>query len=424
MYPNPQDVLPLPPRPDLGQYRTRAKELHAAAQDGDAALLSWARDWIAVLSRLQADSSTTSARELERRAGQVAHFARERLVERAGNLSQAQFVIARAHGFLSWPALVAHVEGLAEPDSATAAYEAAADAIVTGDLPALTRLLRADPSLIRARSRREHEATLLHYVSANGVEHYRQRTPANILDVARHLLDAGAEVDAPANVYGGGATTLALTVTSAHPRAAGVQNALADLLLARGAVLDPRLPHYCLVNGCPEAAAHLASLGAPVDVVTAAGIGRVEVVREALAAPGGLSATDQGRAMVMAAWYGERAVVAAMLEAGVAPGAVRGEDGQTALHVAAFQGDVALVELLLAHEAPVALPDKVYGTPPLVWALHAWLVEQKGPAEAYAQVATRLLDAGAVPRREWLDDPRVRAQPALHARMAQAVARS
>ena len=422
MYPNPQDVLPLPPRPDLGQYRTRAKELHAAAQEGDAALLSWARDWIAALSRLQADSSTTSAKELERRAGQVAHFARERLVTHAGNLAQAQFVMARAHGFLSWRALVEHVESLAEPDSATASYEAAADAIVTGDLATLTRLLRGDPSLIRARSRREHEATLLHYVAANGVENYRQRTPRNILEIARHLLDAGAEVDATANVYGGGQTTLSLTVTSAHPRAAGVQDALADLLLARGAYLDPRLPHYCLVNGCPEAAAHLAERGAPVDVVTAAGIGRVEVVREALAAPGGLAPAEQGRALVMAAWYGQRAVVEAMLDAGVAPGAARGDDGQTALHVAAFQGDVALVALLLRRGAPVAVSDRVYGTPPLVWALHAWLTEQKGPAEAYAEVAVRLMDAGAAARAEWLDDPRVQAQPALLARLQQALA--
>lgn len=422
MYPNPQDVLPLPPRPDLGQYRTRAKELLAAAREGEAALLAWARAWIAALARLQPVSFDTSGREQERRALQVAHFARERLVERAGTLSQAQFVIARAHGFLSWRALVAHVEGLAEPDSATATYEAAADAIVTGDLATLRRLVRESPGLVRARSRREHEATLLHYVAANGVENYRQRTPANILEITQFLLDAGAAVDAPANVYGGGQTTLSLAVTSAHPRAAGLQNALADLLLARGARLDPRLPHYCLVNGCPEAAAHLVARGAPVDVVTAAGIDLVDVVREALAAPGGLSPTDQGRAMVIAAWYGAREVVRVMLEAGVDPGARRGGDGQTALHVAAFQGDAALVELLLRHRAPIDVADTTYGTPPLVWAMHAWLTEEKGPAEAYAQVAQALLAAGAVPRREWLDDPRVRAQAGLHARMAEVMA--
>jgi hypothetical protein len=32
MYPNPQDVLPLPPRPDLSHYRKRAKDLVKAGQ--------------------------------------------------------------------------------------------------------------------------------------------------------------------------------------------------------------------------------------------------------------------------------------------------------------------------------------------------------------------------------------------------------
>ena len=71
-------------------------------------------------------------------------------------------------------------------------------------LRALKRILRDNPTLIRARSSREHGATLLHYVSANGVEGYRQRTPKNIVAIARLLLDAGAEVDATADVYGGG----------------------------------------------------------------------------------------------------------------------------------------------------------------------------------------------------------------------------
>lgn len=34
-------------------------------------------------------------------------------------------------------------------------------------------------------------------------------------------------------MYGGGSTTLGLVVTSAHARRAGVQNALADLLIKR-----------------------------------------------------------------------------------------------------------------------------------------------------------------------------------------------
>ena len=414
MYPNPQDVLPLPVHPDLAQYRKRAKELAAACRAGEGALLSWAMRWIGALARLQPEAATLSPRDLERRTHQVAHFAWIRLRHADSSLSQAYFVIARAHGFESWPKLVHHLEGLAHLDSDVSAFEHAADAIVSGDLPALERLLRAEPGLIRARSSREHRATLLHYASANGVESYRQRTPRNIEAITRHLLDAGAEVDAEADVYGGGATTLSLVVTSAQPRLAGVQNALADLLLARGARVDPGIVHYCLVNGCPEAAAHLAGVGAPVDFVDAAGIGRLDLVRQAFEPPRTVSVKDQGAAMVTAAWSGQREVVAQLLDLGVDPGAARADDRQTALHVAAYQGDAALVELLLRHRAPIEVTDAVYATPPIVWARHAWLIDNRPDAPAYARILHALVDAGAKVQRERLDHARLRADPVLH----------
>lgn len=415
MYPNPQDVLPLPPHPDLDQYRSRAKELAAACRQGDEPIRAWAADWIAALVRLQPAAFRLSPHDQDRRTGQVAQFARERLRRAECRLSQAQFVIARAHGFESWPRLVQHIEGLAR-ESDVSTFERAAEAIVTGDLPALERLLRADPALIRARSSREHRATLLHYVSANGVESYRQRTPDNILGITRHLLDAGAEVDAMADVYGG-LTTFSLVVTSELPRRAGIQNDLADLLLARGATMRPDIVHYCLMNGCPEAAAHLAGLGAPVGVIEAAGIGRLDLLRQALDAPGGLSADDQGAAMVMAAWHRRHDAIALLLGRGVSAGARREHDGQTALHVAAYQGDTALVELLLRHRPPLEVADKVYGTPPMVWALHAWLVENRPESDVYAAILRKLAAAGATVKREWLDRDRIRADGALHAEL-------
>lgn len=423
MYPNPQDVLPLPPHPDLHHYRRRAKDLAKACRSGDAtAIRAWAARWVGDLVAHHSEAEHGRRRgDVERRIDQVAGFAHERMLPDC-KLTQAQFVIARAHGFESWPRLAHHLEALGGPGTRVSAFEEAADAIVDGDLPALARLLREDPGLVRARSTREHRATLLHYVAANGVENYRQITPPNIVDIAGSLLDAGAEVDAEADVYGGGATTLGLVVTSAHPRLAGVQEELADLLLARGARLDPGSVRSCLMNGCPEAAAHLARLGLAVDLDEAAGIEDLEAMRRILDGDGrsGAKPTKQklAGALLMAAWYDRRAAVALLIDRGVDPGIPddsRNGEGATALHVAAYEGHDRLVELLLKRGAPVKTIDDHYRTPPIVWALHAWLVENKGPPERYRAILLMLANAGADVKPEWIDDERIRADPDLRA---------
>jgi ankyrin repeat protein len=413
MYPNPQDVLPLPPRPDLDQYRKRAKDLVKACRSGDAGAISnWAARWIADLIELQTDSERPRAREVARRVDQIAEFGREQLTNSQCALNSAQLVIARAHGFASWTRLVHHLAALTGSDSPVSDFEQAADAITDGDVATLRRLLQENPELIRAQSSREHRATLLHYVAANGVENYRQKTPANIVEVARVLLDAGAAVDAEANVYGGGATTLGLVVTSAHPRHAGVQNELADLLLERGARVEAGIVRDCLANGCPEAAHHMAQLGISLDLEEAAGIGRLDVVQRYFD-EGSVATSDDKvvAALMMAAWYDQRVIVEYLLERGVDPGvrAPAKGDGQTALHIAAYQGTVQLTEVLLQSGAPVNVNDDTYGTPPLVWALHAWLVEERGNDADYKAVIRMLVNAGARVRPDWIDDDRLRA---------------
>ena len=409
-YPNPQDALPLPPRPDLDHYRRRAKDLAKACRTGDdTAIETWVRRWLTNLSELQAGRRKQEAR-VERRVEQITAFARERMRPDCA-LSQAQFVIARAHGFASWPKLVDHLHDLARK-SPVSAFEEAADAIVSGDLTRLRRLVSADPALVHARSTREHNATLLHYVAANGVENYRQLSPPNIVAIARQLLDAGAEVDAEADVYGGGATTFGLVVTSTPPRVAGVQIELADLLLDRGARLDPGSVHACLMNGCPEAAAHLVTRGAALNLAEAAGVGRVDLVRRQFEG-GHASAKDATAALLMAAWYGRADVTGYLLDHGVDVGSRAEKDGDTALHIAAYLGHTSLVELLLGRGAPVNVRDDRYGTPPLVWALHAWLVEKRKPDDAYRAILRMLAGAGAEVKPEWLDDDRLRADPEL-----------
>jgi ankyrin repeat protein len=409
VYLEPQDALPLPPRPSLEQYKKRAKDLVKACRSGDPAVIrAWAARW-----------GDTDARHID----EIEQFARGELA-RDCKLTAAQFVIARAHGFESWPKMAKHLETLARANSAVSAFEAAADAIVSGDLDTLERLLREQPDLIKARSTREHRATLLHYVSANGVEGYRQKTPKNAVAVARLLLRAGAEVDAEADVYGGGCTTLGLVATSQHPLHAGVQNDLIDVLLEHGARLDlpggghnHGLVNACLRNGCPRAAEYLASLGAPLDLEAAAGVGRLDVVQRLFD-----EATEAERrdGFSQACGYGHPDVVEFLLGKGVKVDArlsVVGA-GHSGLHVAAYAAQVEVVRVLLRHGAPVNVKDETWGTPPLVWALHAWSEERAAPPERYTQVVAMLVAAGAVVDPELLSSEKVRADPRMLAALS------
>src|ERR1700681_4785129 len=149
MFPNPQDALPLPPRPSLEHYRKRAKDLVKACHSSDpAALRAWAAKWIDSLVRLS-DLTITSQLpvRVDRWADQLEEFARQELSE-TYTLTAAQFIIARAHGFESWPQLASHLSAVARANSPVNHFEVAADSIVTGDIATLKQLLRENHELI------------------------------------------------------------------------------------------------------------------------------------------------------------------------------------------------------------------------------------------------------------------------------------
>ena len=254
-------------RPDLAQYRKR-KDLSRRA---NRAAVTVAR----------------VGRAMDCGAGdQFVDFAWASVQRRTRARSAIRNSPSRGHmDVLSWPKFARHIEDLQLVNTAVSAFETAADAIVAGDLATLERLLRDDPSVVHARSTREHRSTLLHYVAANGVENYRQKTPANIVQIAEAILKAGAEVDAVADMYGGNATTLGLAATSINPLKAGVQNALIDVLLDHGADIGPSGAGQS-VSIVPDprersrrGAVHLAMRGAPLDLESASGVGRLDLVR-------------------------------------------------------------------------------------------------------------------------------------------------
>jgi len=365
MFPNPHDALPIPPNVGVDTYRKLAGKLVAAAKADDKTALA---DWLP--------------------AGRLAEFVRRKLLDHA-TLARAQFVIARCYGFKNWSAFNYHLRLLAHSASVVARFEAAVDAIVNGDIAAFEALLAADPALVRARSTRRHGATLLIYTAANGVEQYRQKTPPNIVEIAAMLLTAGADANAIAGLYRNGCATLELVATSVHPREAGVQQPLMELLLARGAsIAKPTLITACLGNGHPKAAEFLAARGAAIDLPAAAGLGHLDTVKALYhtATP-----NHQRDAFLYACAYGRNPVVEFLLEKGADLTAHRA-DGQTALHWAIIGGQIETVKFLLRHNPPLKQPN-IYGGTALGQAM--WSAEHSRDPEPYRQIIDTLIEAGA-----------------------------
>lgn len=367
-------AVPLPPHPHLDYYKKLAKDLVKACGDPDA-LHAWA-------TRFASDHIERLERHI--RSANI------------NKLADAQFLIARAHGFASWPKFSKHVDEIQQAGSPDSKFEQAADAIVSGDIDTLRRLLEESPALIRQRSSREHRSTLLHYVSANGIEDFRQRTPPNIVAIARLLLDAGADVNAESDAYEGHSMALGLAATSIHPEVAGVQIELMELLLDRGAMIE-RIPgeavRACLANGRPLAARFLAERGAHLDVENAAGVGDLDRVNELLPS----SSKEQiGKGFVWACEYGYDDVVTLLLDHGVDPAFAAG--GMTGLHLAAHDGHLDTVKLLLAHNAPLEVKNSYGGT---VLDQTLWSAVNH-PRPAHREIVEALIAAGAKVEADWL----------------------
>jgi len=217
----------------------------------------------------------------------------------------------------------------------------------------------------------------LHYVAANGVENPRQRTPPNAVAIATALLDAGAEPDAPADLYGQPCATLSLLVSSSPPAQAGLQIELAELLIDRGAALEGRGESWgaplrsALLFGFTDTAEALAARGARVvGAADAAGLGRLDELRARLPSA---DARDRHLALAFAAQLGRVECVRALLDAGEDPDRYNPEGAHphaTPLHQAAGGGHREVVELLLERGARLDLEDRIHHGTPLGWAIH------------------------------------------------------
>ena len=356
--------------PNLEYHRKLAKELLRAHRAGD-------------------ETAADSFRWYHPRHSEHSHT--EILAEPA-KLADALLVVARQARFESWPRLKEYIEQVQAAGKGPAArFEAAADCVVTGSTEGLLRLLHEDSELARARSARPHGATLLHYSAANGVEDQRQRTPPNAVEVADILIAHGADINAPADFYGGGggSTPLVALVTSGHPAEAGLQPDLVRSFARSGqsvdGVDDDGMPiAYAFLFRHPSAGHALVEVGARVDnAVVAAGLGDLAALESLLtgrrplqAEPGVLNAcigprldrtNTPAQALLVAAMAGELAVVIYLLSAGVDPNTPLNH-GITALHEAAFRGQLAVVERLVESGARTDIVESQHQATAVGWA--------------------------------------------------------
>jgi hypothetical protein len=129
----------------------------------------------------------------------------------------ANEIMARQHGFSSWEEVKYGGRISIQP-----LFEEAVEYTVWGRVSELSAILKEFPHLIIQRSAFFHKATLLHYVSSNGVEIRRQLVPGNLVDIIRLLLEYGADPEAKGYFYGKMTDTLSLLQSGTHTRNAGV----------------------------------------------------------------------------------------------------------------------------------------------------------------------------------------------------------
>ncbi|MDO8677874.1 MAG: ankyrin repeat domain-containing protein [Acidobacteriota bacterium] len=294
----------------------------------------------------------------------------------------ALLAIARWYEFADWRRLAEYVDAVRQPGP-VARFERAVEAVIDGDVTTLSALLHEDPEIVRARSTRVnnfdppmHRATLLHYLAANGVEGYRQRSPKNAVEVARVLLDAGADPNALSWAYGGQCTTMALLVSSTPPAQAGVQVPLVETLVKGGASLEPAGEGNwtsplgtALVFGFQATADALVRLGAKVEnVAVAAGLGRMDDVTRLLPSA---SAEDRHRALALAAQLGHPAIVTLLIDEGEDPNRFNppGSHAHTPpIHQAIAADHLDVVTVLVDKGARLDIKDTIYQSSPLGWA--------------------------------------------------------
>jgi hypothetical protein len=347
-------VKPLPPNPDLDHLKSQARDLLKARASRDV-------------------QAAQRIREFHPRFQECTDAA---IFHARFRLSDAQFTIARERGFASWARLKRRVEKPTVADRLdlphherieNLAFRHAVDLLDQGDVVNLRIHLNTYPHLVREHVAFEggnyfRHPTLLEFVAENPVR--RGTLPDNIVEVAKVILEAGAKEDQSTLN-----DALGLVSTGCVPRECRVHLPLIDLLCAYGA--EPTSAALgALAYQEREAVDALLRNGARLDLVLAAGLGRIEDVQRFLPAS---TDEERHRALALASQHGHAEIVRLLLNAGCDPNCynpVGFHAHSTPLHQAAAWGHGEVVRLLVEYGAQPEMKDTLWQGTPASWARH------------------------------------------------------
>ena len=326
----------LPVRADLEQLRAQAKDLLRAARRGEPA----------ATDRMRAVSDRPA-------------------------LNSAQLAVAREYGFTSWAQLKLEVERRAILDS--------------GDADRLAALLVAHPELAVQRMTgwcdHVHGASPLSYVAMMRYDTGRGvwRDVPGTAALAQVLLHAGAPVEGDpldaetplmtAASYGDAQVARVLIDAGADIDATGSA--------AAGGVPGGTALRHAAVFGMTDVAQVLVTAGA-TDLVHAAATGDLTGILTP-----DTPQEDRVAALRIAAEHGQLDVIDQLIAAST-PVDGLDQDGSSALHEAAFSGRADSVLRLLKHGADPTLRDTRFDSTPLGWCQHQ--SEQIGPDTGHDEV--------------------------------------
>ncbi len=292
-------------------------------------------------------------------------------------LSDTQLAIARESGFPSWTRLKRHIEKPTLTDRLDlphqeriedGTFRRAVDLLDAGDAAGLRAWLESHPEVVHQHVAFEgwnyfHNPTLIEFVAENPVRHGKM--PRNIVEVAKIILDAGADRDKDELNE-----TLALVATGSVAQECGMQDALIELLCDRGADPSSAIEAAALHGGGIEVVNALIRRGARVNVAVVAALGHVEEFKRLLPAASG---QKRHLALTLAGQFGRVEIVRLLLEAGEDPNRynpVGGHSHTTPLHQAAAYGTEEMVRLLVEHGARVDIKDILWHGTAVDWAEH------------------------------------------------------